>query len=46
MVQASSKMQYGRAYASSLVSLELVAVSRKVGIQVMVDLCQRDLVGM
>ena len=40
MVQAINEVKHGKATGSSHVSLELIAASGKVGIQVVTEICQ------
>ena len=43
MFQALNKMKTGKAHGPSEVSLELIAASGGVGIQVMAEICQKVL---
>ena len=45
MLQALNEMKTGKAPGPSEVSLELIAASRGVGIQVMAEICQKVLDG-
>ena len=45
MLQASNEMKTGKASGPSEISLELIAASGKVGIQVTAEICQRVLDG-